>query len=111
MRLTTKKQQSPSTTPTHPHQATTPQHTKTLLPHQYEPAIKNPTKTKPPSIPTTHTQDPIIYVTTLPHRGGVGPPPYKGVATTTNTRHNSNKNETSQPTPRRESGVRGVGSL
>ena len=59
--------------------------------------------------PTTRTQDTIIYVTTLPHRGRVGPPPSKGVAKTSNPRHNKG-NETSQPTPRRKSGVRGVGS-
>ena len=47
--------------------------------------IKTPIQTKPPSIPTTRTQDTIIYVTTLPHRGRVGPPPSKEVATTSNT--------------------------
>jgi len=32
-----------------------------------------------------HTSDIIIYVTTLPHRGRVGPPPPKRVATTLST--------------------------
>ena len=41
----------------------------------------------------------IIYVTTLPHRGRVGPPGrLRGAATTSNTRHNSKRNETPQPT-------------
>ena len=51
------------------------------------------------AVEATRTQDIIIYVTTLPHRGRVGPPPPKGVATTSNTRHNKG-NETSQsPNP------------
>jgi hypothetical protein len=37
------------------------------------------------SLQGTHTQDTIIHVTTLPHRGRVGPPPPKGVAKTSNT--------------------------
>ena len=69
--------------PTHTRQPP-PLHTKTSLPHQYKLVIKSPTKIPPP-IPTTHTQDTITYVTTLPHRGRVGPPPSKGVATTPNT--------------------------
>jgi len=66
-------------------------------------------KNKPPFTPTTHTQITITYVTTLPQRGRVGPPPYTEVATTSKLATDK-KNETSQPTPRRESGVRGVGS-
>ena len=39
----------------------------------------------------------ITYVTTLPHRGRVGPPPSKGVAKTLNPT-TGKENETSQPT-------------
>ena len=58
--------------------------------------IKTPLKTKTPPIPTTQTQDTIIHVTTLPHRGRVGPPPPKGVATTFNT---ATTKETKPPNP------------
>jgi hypothetical protein len=52
------------------------------------PLLPQPTRTR--------TQDIIIYVTTLPHRGRVGPPPPKGVATTFNT---ATTKETKPPSP------------
>ena len=47
---------------------------------------------------------------TLSQRGGEGDRPLNRVASTTSNSAIGKGNETSQPTPRRESGVRGVGS-
>ena len=111
----TQRRRSNSNPPIHPSPQTInpptlkhiPLHPPPAQPHQ----LPHPNKTSYLTLTHQNTDTPHNHVTTPPHRGRVGPSPSKGVATTSNTTTQNKKTETSQPTPRRKSGVRGVGSL
>jgi hypothetical protein len=109
----TQRRRSNSNPPIHPSPQTINPPTLKHLPLHPPPAqpyqLTHPNKTSYPTPTHQNTDTPHNHVTTPPTGGEWDHPPLKGWPRRPTPPH-SKENETSQPTPRRESGVRGVGS-